>query len=285
MKRIAAIADIHSNYIAFDKCIEYAIEQDVDTFLLLGDFVAELPYPQRTMERLYALKDKYNCVFIRGNKEDYWLDHRKEGNSKIVWKDNDSTTGMLLYAYNNLNEKDFEFYESMPLAMRVEFEGYKAFTVCHGTPYKTNEKMIPETDRIHQIMDEMDTDLIICGHTHIQNKYEYNGKICLNTGACGIALGGKIEFIILEGDENGWREELISMDYDVEPVLKDIEESGIEQCAPSWTAVTKDIIKGGHTFHSKVLFRAMDLCEEELGECIWPDIPEKYWEMAVKEML
>ncbi len=285
MKRVAAIADIHSNYIAFDKCVEYSLKKGVDTFLLLGDFVAELPYPERIMERLYAMKEKYNCIFIRGNKEDYWLEHLANGDSKAQWKDGDSTTGMLLYAYNNLSKKDLEFYEEMPIAMKVEFEGCQPFMVCHGTPDKTNEKMIPDTDRIRQIMDEMDTDLIVCGHTHIQNKFEYNGKVCLNTGACGIALGGKIEFIILEGDEYGWKEELIGMDYDVSQVLKDIEESGIEAHAPSWTAVTKDIIKGGHTFHSRVLFRAMDLCVKENGECIWPDVPEKYWEMAVKEML
>ncbi|MBP3337859.1 MAG: metallophosphoesterase family protein [Lachnospiraceae bacterium] len=285
MKKIAAIADIHGNYIAFDKCVEYALQRGVDTFLLLGDFVAELPYPQKTMERLYALKEKYECIFIRGNKEDYWLEHQRNGNSKVVLKDNDSTTGMLLYTYNNLTEKDLKFYDAMPIVRKIQFAGYPSFTVCHGTPYKANEKMIPSTDRIHEIMNELDTDLIVCGHTHIQSKYEYNGKKCLNTGACGIALGGKIEFIILQGDENGWIEELVSLDYDVSQVLKDIEESGIEASAPSWTKVTKDIIKGGHTFHSKVLFRAMDLCEEELGECNWPEVPEKYWEMAIKEML
>ena len=59
-----------------------ALQRGVDTFLLLGDFVAELPYPQKTMERLYALKEKYECIFIRGNKEDYWIEHQRNGNSK-----------------------------------------------------------------------------------------------------------------------------------------------------------------------------------------------------------
>ncbi len=115
MKHIAIIADIHGNYIALDKCVEYAISRGVDTFIFLGDYVAELPYPQKTMERLYDLKEKYNCVFIRGNKEDYWLEHRIDGDSKVVWKDNDSTTGMLLYVYNHLTQNDFQFFESMQI--------------------------------------------------------------------------------------------------------------------------------------------------------------------------
>ena len=285
--RIAIIADIHGNYIALDRSVEYALEKGVETFIFLGDYVAELPYPQRTMERLYAMKAKYDCIFIRGNKEDYWLDHRKDGNRKVIWKDKDSTTGMLLYSYSHLTEKDFEFYESMPIATRVEIEGCPTFTVCHGSPSRTNEKMIPDTDRIRQIMDEMDTDLIVCGHTHIQNKFEYNGKTCLNTGALGVPLysDGKMQFIIMESDGGNWREELISMEYDVESVIKDIEEAELEERAPSWTRVTKQLLRDGRVCHSKVLFRAMDLCEQEMGECIWPEVPEKYWEMAADEMI
>ncbi len=286
-KKIAIIADIHSNYIAFNKCVEYSLGRGIDTFLFLGDYVAELPYPQRTMERLYEMKEKYNCLFIRGNKEDYWLEHQANGNSKVIWKDKDSTTGMLLYAYNQLNEKDLKFYEEMSIAAKIEFEGYPAFTVCHGTPDKTNEKMIPDTDRIRQIMDEMDTDLIVCGHTHIQNKYEYNGKTCLNTGALGVPLysDGKLQFIIMESDGGPWKEELVSLKYDVESVIKDIEEAKLEERAPSWTRVTKQLLRDGKVCHSKVLFRAMDLCEQELGECIWPEVPEKYWKMAADEMI
>jgi len=32
-------------------------------------------------------------------------------------------------------------------------------------------------------------------------------------------------------------------------------------------------------------FLGMELCKEGTGNCIWPDIPEKYWEQAVNEMI
>ena len=32
-----------------------------------------------------------------------------------------------------------------------------------------------------------------------------------------------------------------------------------------------------------VLLRAMRLCEQERGAVKWPDIPEKYWAIALKE--
>ena len=69
---IAVLSDIHGNYVALQAVIDYAINQGADTFVFLGDYVGELAYPQKTMEMLYSLREKYKCFFIRGNKEDYW---------------------------------------------------------------------------------------------------------------------------------------------------------------------------------------------------------------------
>ena len=70
---IAVLSDIHGNYIALEKCMNYALKRNIDTFLFLGDYVGELPYPERAMKMLYEIKEKYHCTFIRGNKEDYWI--------------------------------------------------------------------------------------------------------------------------------------------------------------------------------------------------------------------
>jgi len=36
--------------------------------------------------------------------------------------------------------------------------------------------------------------------------------------------------------------------------------------------------------HGRILSRAMNLCREETGECVRPDIPDKYWQQAYNEM-
>ena len=76
---IAVLSDIHGNYVALQAVIDYAINQGADTFVFLGDYVGELAYPQKTMEMLYSLREKYKCFFIRGNKEDYWLKYKAKG--------------------------------------------------------------------------------------------------------------------------------------------------------------------------------------------------------------
>ena len=74
--KTAVMADIHSNHIALKRCIEEAIRKGAEEFIFLGDYIGELAYPQRTLAVLEELKSNYPCTFIRGNKEDYWIDHR-----------------------------------------------------------------------------------------------------------------------------------------------------------------------------------------------------------------
>ena len=280
--KIAFFADIHGNYVAFDRCMEYALKRGITDFIFLGDYIGELAYPQKMMERIYAMREKYNCKFVRGNKEDYWADYRRMEAGKRFWKDNDSTTGMLLYAYNNLTDRDLDYFETMPIVKKVEYDGCKPFTICHGSPYNTREKMIIGSDRTREILETSDTDLIICGHTHRQGKTEHNGRVALNPGSLGVPLGsgGKTQFLILEGNENGWQEEFVSLEYDAKAVIADMEEENLFLHAPSWSKSTARLLVDGLVSNGAVLDRAMELCREAEGDCNWPDIPEKYWEQA-----
>lgn len=35
----------------------------------------------------------------------------------------------------------------------------------------------------------------------------------------------------------------------------------------------------------KIVYKAMELCRNELGECNWPNVPEKYWDLEALEMI
>lgn len=283
--KIAIFADIHGNYIALDRCVDYALREGITEFVFLGDYIGELAYPQRTMGRIYAMIEKYNCTFIRGNKEDYWLNYRGTEESKRFWKDNDSTTGMLLYAYNNLTNADIDFFEKMPIVSRLEYDGCIPLTICHGSPYRTNEKMIIGSDRTCEILETINTDLIVCGHTHRQGRTEHKGRVALNPGSLGVPLGsgGKAQFLILEDTVDGWQEEFVSLEYDVDAVIADMKADNLFFHAPSWSRSTERLLRDGLVSNGTVLGRAMELCKREKGECNWPDVPEKYWEKALIE--
>ena len=282
--KIAVLSDVHGNYIALQKCIDYAQYKGVNTFIFLGDYVGELAYPQKTMEIIYSLTEKYNCFFVKGNKEDYWLDY--QANGEKGWNECDSTTGSLYYTYHNLIQKDLEFFKSLSHTAELKFDEFPAITICHGSPQKANEKLLPNNEKTLAIMEENVSSYILCGHSHVQGKIEHNGKMVLNAGAVGVSLhgDGKAQFMILEGSEQKWNYEFISLEYDVEKVIEDLCTSGLMQKAPAWCKVSANLLRTGVTSHGTVLAKAMELCRNELGECNWPDVPEKYWDLAVKEI-
>lgn len=282
---IAVLADIHSNYIALETCIEYALNRNIKTFIFLGDYVGDLAYPKKTMKILYDLQKKYTCYFIKGNKEDYWLNYEKNGEKG--WKEYDSTTGVLFYTYYNLTTKDISFFKGLSHKQELTFDGLPTLTICHGSPGKTNEKLLPGNEKTLSIMEENPNAYILCGHTHEQRIIEHVGKVVLNPGAVGVALHsrGKAQFMILKGNNGLWSHEFISLEYDVEKAIADLYTSELTKKAPSWCDVTKYLLRTGKVSYAAVLARAMALCKEAEGQCIWPDIPECYWEQAVNEMV
>ncbi len=281
---VAVLSDIHSNYIALETCINYALSKNIRTFIFLGDYIGEMAYPEKTMERIYALSADYECYFIKGNKEDYWIDYQ---NNRFLWLDNDSTTGCLLYAYKHLSQKDLDFFKGLPISQNITLGNMPQITICHGSPYKTNENLFPTNDKTFDIMEGLDSSVILCGHTHIQGKIENKGKMVLNAGAVGLPMNSnrKSQFLILHEMDNQWKEEFVSLEYDVERVIEEIRASGLHNHAPYWCMVTENLLRNGNIPHSTVLKRAMSLCDDETGNCIWPNVPEKYWKQAVEEMM
>ncbi len=251
----------------------------------MGDYIGELAYPERTMQILYNMNEKYKCYFIKGNKEDYWLKYRADG--KKGWKDKNSTSGSLLYAYNSLTSRDLDFFAQLQPVQEITVGGMTEITICHGSPNKVNEKMLPDDGKTIEIMNNVKTSIILCGHTHIQRKIVHNKKCALNPGAVGIPLysKGKTQFLILHGSDGIWSEEFISLEYDVDRVIRDMHEVKLNEHAPYWSLITENILHGGNTSHGKVLSRVMELCREETGDCVWHDIPEKYWGQAVNEII
>jgi len=282
---IAVLSDIHGNYIALERCLDYAFSKGICTFFFLGDYIGELAYPERTMQILYDLSNKYQCYFIKGNKEDYWLKYRSTGEKG--WRDKSSTTGALLYAYNSLTDRDLEFFAQLQPTKEIVIDNMPPVIICHGSPYKVSEKLLPDDVRTIDIMSSVNSSVILCGHTHRQQKIVHKEKCVLNPGSVGMPLGseGKTQFLILHGNDGIWSEEFISLSYDVDRVIHEIHEVNLDEHAPYWSMITEYILPKGNTSHDKFLSRAMDLCKEETGTCVWPDIPEKYWAQAVEEMI
>jgi len=147
--------------------------------------------------------------------------------------------------------------------------------------------LLENNEKCFAVIEDTETSWILCGHSHLQARFEHDGKIILNPGSVGVPLGsrGKAQFLILKGEHQKWVEEFIDIDYNVEQIIADLKASGLTERAPGWTRVSEYILLHGDVSHSRVLRRAMELCKKETGVCNWPDVPEKYWKQAVAELI
>ncbi len=282
MTDYAVFSDIHGNHSALQACIDFCMARGITNFVLLGDYVTDCPYPQKTLEKIYVLKQYFNTLIIRGNREEYLMDYKNSGAGN--WRKG-SASGSLLYTYENLTGRDFEFFESLPNYGIYQVKGVPGFEYCHGSPTNTSELMFREKRNTKKVLAHLKTEVLLHGHNHVQDTYVYRGKKAVNPGSVGIPwyYDGKTQFCIIHGSNKGWEEEYIQIDYNRKEILKEFKESGLSSIAPAWAAVTMHTIRTGVDLNQTVLLRAMRLCEQERGAVRWPNIPEKYWAIALKE--
>lgn len=169
--KIAVMSDIHGNYIALQRCLAHALEQNVDAYIFWGDYLGEFPYPQRTLEILYELKQNASCIFIRGNKEDYWLNRRKDQNCD--WKSGNRSVMAMIYNYNSLNAKDLDFFETLPISQSIRFAGMEPVLACHGTPFENQKALLSEELFVQNAKNAISyADIPICKDSFLTGKRE-----------------------------------------------------------------------------------------------------------------
>lgn len=278
--KILIMGDIHSNYVAFKKCIEEEIN-NVDKIIMMGDYVSDCPYPQRTMEQVLYLKKYFQTWLIKGNREDYQIMHSK---GKLDFWTQNSSTGSLLYTYQNLSKEDIKLFEKLNDSEIIDLGSGKQIFVCHGTPESNRIGIFPDTSDIKSYISDCCMQIMICAHTHQQFVYSYKDKVLLNPGSIGLPLGskGKLQYAILEWTKEGMNIQMKNKAYDVQKIICDFESSGLDKMAPIYSKTIKDELVSGYPYMPCTLEKAKELMKqhEHTGEA--QNIPERYWEEAYR---
>ncbi len=287
--KVGVIADVHSNQIAFRACVNYMINTGCEEFLLLGDFVSDTAGTRQTMELLYELMKQFPCHVLRGNREEYMIEQRrarKQKEEEKYWIAN-SASGNLLYTYEQLTERDLDFFESLPITFCYEKEGYPAITCCHGSPVNTRELLWLDSERTKEVLDEIDTGYLLAAHTHYPGISRHHGKTYMNTGSSGIAIGdpGYAHAIILESGQNEWKPEFLRIPYDINQVIQDIFSSGLYDMAPWFLNNNLHILLTGTDLTPDLVHLAAKLQKENAADAKeWPHIEEKYFAQAADSL-
>lgn len=290
--KIGVISDIHSNIVALKACIEYMESISCDEYLFLGDYVSDTPYTRETMDYLYGFMTKASCHFLRGNREEYMLEQREviaNNREKERWSWN-SASGNLLFAYEQLSDKDFTFFQSLPITFRYKIANYPAITCCHGSPKSTRELLLDEKNNTKEWLENIDTEYLICAHTHFPCEMKQKGKYYFNSGCVGVAISdcGFAQCMILEDiTENGrieWKPTFLRIPYDNKKVVEDIKKSGLLDKAPWFINSNIQILLTGIDHSAELVSTAINKAKEIDKEAMWPGIEEKYFGEAAKEL-
>ncbi len=275
--KLAVISDVHGNYKALEAFLAYIEKHPVDAIIGLGDYVTDSPYPRRTLEMLYEMQQKYSCYLLRGNREEYLLNHAKTPQG---WR-YCSANGALLYTFQNVTGEDLEFFESLPSVKRVQPGECPELMLCHGAPEAIRGNFEFEPELKDKVMKELPTEYLLGGHSHHQEATVMYGKMYVNPGSLGLAIdnvGGRAEFAILDGDKESWKPQLISIGYDLEGFLQDFTESGLDDYGMILNRAVKKTLRTGRNYFFHAVCEACKLSGKPLGETtedIWQQVAVK----------
>ena len=166
---IATLYDIHGNLRALEAVL--AEIPDDATIVVGGDIVAGGEQPGETLERLRALGDR--VVWVRGNAD----------RELMPGEDALAPPEFLEQARSQLTEEQITFLYGLSPHARLDNVLY-----VHASPRNDQDIFTEKTpeERIAFLFEDVDADVVVCGHTHMQFERVIAGRRVINSGSVGM---------------------------------------------------------------------------------------------------
>lgn len=212
--KIYAIGDIHGEFDKIKALVGKLVINDDDLLVFMGDYIDRGKKSFEVIEYLSELDEKHNCVFLKGNHEDMFIDYLNgvyerdflmNGGTKTLksyYKHGWSLQQNKPPQYRKLPPKHHEFIYGK-LRMYYETEDY-IFVHAALWPGKvdleTHPKDIMLWERNHFIQSDYDWGKkVIFGHTAFRKPLVMDNKIGIDTGACfnDVPGGGVLTCLVL----------------------------------------------------------------------------------------
>ena len=161
--RVAALYDVHGNLPALEAVLAEAAE--VDLLVVGGDVVAGA-FVAEVVERLRAEGDR--ARWLRGNAER----ELREGERDPA-----------------LTDEQVDFLYGLPERVELDLPGLGHVLFCHATPQNDVDMVTPLTPdaRLRRILEGVSADVVVAGHTHVQEDRRVGGVRWVNAGSVGMA--------------------------------------------------------------------------------------------------
>ena len=207
--KIYAIGDIHGQLHKLKGLIEKLPIDDTCQLVFVGDYIDRGEYSFEVIEYLINLYKRYNCVFLKGNHEDLFMNFMLgESDDMFVCNGGDSTiqsyknngydiSQFIEYQRRNLPITHVNFYKS--LKNYYETDDYifvHAGLLPKNIPLSEQPVDVLLWERYDFINSDFDWGKkVIFGHTPNREILNMHNKICIDTGA--YYEGGKLTCVVL----------------------------------------------------------------------------------------
>ena len=174
--RVAALYDVHGNLPALEAVLAEAADADL---VVAGGDTVEGPFPAETIERLRAEGDRVR--WLRGNVE-----------RELVEQPPPQGGGLPPFELERvvaaLSDEQVDFLYGLPERVELELPGLGHVLFCHATPQNDLDMVTPLTpdERLRRILDGVSADVVVVGHTHIQEDRRVGSVRWVNAGSVGM---------------------------------------------------------------------------------------------------
>ena len=181
--RVAALYDVHGNLPALEAVL--AEVGDADLVVVGGDVVGG-PFPAETVERLRALRDR--ARWLRGNSERELVEQPPAREAGPPPQEG-GVPPYELERLPGLSDEQVDFLYGLPERVELELPGLGHVLFCHATPQNDLDMVTPLTpdERLRRILEGVSADVVVAGHTHIQEDRRVSGVRWVNAGSVGMA--------------------------------------------------------------------------------------------------
>ena len=224
--RVAAIYDIHGNLPALEAVLDDIQEAAPDAIVVGGDS-ASGPFPRETIERLMTLGRHVHV--IRGNADrELVADFDRAAEPEGATGKDDLWGLRGAWTAQQITSEQRDFLAGLPETKSFDISGIGRTVFCHGSPRSDEEIITAATDerRLRRILNGIQEDLVVCGHTHIQFDRVVDATRVVNAGSVGMPYEREPgAYWALLGPEVG----LKRTTYDFDAVAEQIRNSGFPE--------------------------------------------------------
>jgi predicted phosphodiesterase len=185
---VAVVADVHGNSVAIAAVARDVLASAPDALVFGGDLTWG-PIPEETWRIVTELRDSVDgpVFFIRGNAERALVELRAGARAQAR-----QPTARERWMLAQHAEATLDALETFSATLTLDIRGLGFTRFCHGSPRSDEELITPRTpdDRMRALLEQVDEQVLVSAHTHIQFDRSVVGIRSINPGSVGMPYQG-----------------------------------------------------------------------------------------------